>query len=646
MTGLVHPSDDELRGWLDDRLSDEALEELERHLEACDECARRIERLEGGLDPLVQRLRAAGCEDALSTDRPAAHAWDTVGDASVAAASDSSGAANAPPGERWQVETLLGEGGIGEVWLARDVLLGSPVALKRLRPRTAQLKAVQERFLREAKVTARLNHPGIPYVLDLADRGPDSYYVMTLVEGRTLTEMIAEAHRQRRECDEAAEGRFFALLQYLACVAKTIAFAHLKGILHRDLKSENVMVGTYGQVTVVDWGLAKSLDEQEDVTVSPETEADFRQLVALTAKGARATRPGERLGTPAFMAPEQARGELAAIDQRTDIYALAAILYEILTGQPPFSHRSVETVLQLVQTELPERPSRHWPDAPARLEELCLQGLAKNPADRPQSADEFVAALEGWMAHESSRREAQVARRRLFDLSQDGMLVLDYELRIIWASAAWLGHLGVEPEDLVGKKPIEFCHPDDLDADLKMVSQLQAGKSVSGFELRMRCKDGGYKWFSWTASPVPDEARICAVGRNIDDLRRQNQRLRGLLETMPGAVVVVDRTGRIVLASYDAEALLGYGHGELDGQPISTIVAEGSREAHRGVIERLALNPSAAVSLERLEFQGRRKDGSEFSADLRHSVLATDYELLITCAICPGGHTTATGENN
>ena len=181
--------------------------------------------------------------------------------------------------------------------------------------------------------------------------------------------------------------RLVQLLNQFVSVCNTIAYAHSKGIIHRDLKSENVIVGDFGEVAVLDWGLAKYLDETDS---SAETTVDHEgaTLVVETLDPITSsqTMQGDKLGTPAYMSPEQAHGEIGLVDKRSDVYGLAAILYEILVGEPPFLGKSIVAVLENVIHDKPKPPSEIVDGLPRELERICLCGLSKKREDRQQSA--------------------------------------------------------------------------------------------------------------------------------------------------------------------------------------------------------------------------------------------------------------------
>jgi serine/threonine-protein kinase len=294
--------------------------------------------------------------------------------------------------ERYTLSRLHATGGIGRVWLARDASLGRDVALKELRPERAGQPVVWGRFLREAQVTGQLEHPGIVPVYDLGRRPADQapFYTMRFVRGRTLAE-AAQAYHQRRQHGAAGPLELRELLTALIGVCHTVAYAHSRGVLHRDLKPQNVVLGDYGEVMVLDWGLAK---------VAGEADGDSA-LVAVEADGGAAgeqTVAGQVLGTPAYMSPEQAEGRLDLLDARTDVYGLGAVLYEVLTGQAPFSGPDTTAVLRRVVHEPP--PRSVVSGVPRALEAVCLKALAKRPAERYASVRELGSDLQHWLADE------------------------------------------------------------------------------------------------------------------------------------------------------------------------------------------------------------------------------------------------------
>ncbi len=265
-----------------------------------------------------------------------------------------------PEDPRYRIVETLGQGGMGTVYLAEDVTLHRRVAMKVLRG--VQDAEAVERMLREARVIARLEHPGIVPVHD-AGRLPDGrvYYIMKLIQGRRLDE-YAEASASLQE-----------RLRVFERVCETVAFAHAHGVIHRDLKPQNVMVGQFGEVLVLDWGVAK---------VAALTELRPPESAARgTPCDAPQTAHGTILGTPAYMPPEQARGEVDRVDERSDVYALGGILYFLLTGQSPQTWMGEPGLVP------PRQLNR---SSPRRLEAIGLKALSAEPQQRYASAAELA----------------------------------------------------------------------------------------------------------------------------------------------------------------------------------------------------------------------------------------------------------------
>jgi serine/threonine protein kinase len=297
---------------------------------------------------------------------------------------------------RYTLTHLHAQGGIGQVWLARDLDLGRDVALKELRPERRDHPAARARFLEEARVTGQLEHPGIVPVHELAcpaDGQP--FYTMRMVRGRTLAEAIKDYHR-KRQAAEAGPLDLHSLLRSFVAVCQAVAYAHSRGVLHRDLKPSNVVLGDYGEVMVLDWGLARLLSRDGH---QAKEEATSLLPVSLEGGSRDETVQGQVLGTPAYMAPEQAEGRLDLLGPATDVYALGAVLYEVLTSQAPFAGPNDE-VLRRVAREQPERPRLRVPATPQGLEAVCLKALAKKPGERYALAGELAKEVERWLADE------------------------------------------------------------------------------------------------------------------------------------------------------------------------------------------------------------------------------------------------------
>jgi serine/threonine-protein kinase len=313
---------------------------------------------------------------------------------------------------RYILSRLHKEGGIGRVWLARDGSLRRNVALKELLPQHAGQPPLQARFLKEAQVTGQLEHPGIVPIYEVGRRTDEQtpFYTMRFVHGRTLFEAARDFHRRWRE-GTAQVLELRKLLADFVVVCNTVAYAHSRGVLHRDLKPANIALGEYGEVIVLDWGLARLIDDRDADPIVPAVEAD---------NGADETQEGQVLGTLPYMSPEQAQGRLDLLGPVSDVYGLGAILYVILTGQPPFIEKDKTVLLQQVVHVEPPRPRSIVPGTPAALEAVCLKALAKRQEDRYGSAKELADEVQLWLADEPvaacrepwTVRAARWARRR------------------------------------------------------------------------------------------------------------------------------------------------------------------------------------------------------------------------------------------
>ncbi len=300
--------------------------------------------------------------------------------------------------ERYRVIGLHARGGIGQVLLAVDSELSREVALKEILPGLADDEASRRRFLLEAEITGRLEHPGVVPVYALGKSADDRpFYVMRFIRGESLKEAIEAFHLERREKSPGQPFRSLAFRQLLhrfMDVCDTIAYAHSRGILHRDLKPSNVMLGNYGETLVVDWGLAKVIGRQDPSIASEAT------LRPQSGSGFSETQAGIAIGTPAFMSPEQADGRLDAIGTASDIYGLGATLYAILTGKPPFTELTLDRLLAKVRTGDFAPPRNVEPGVPHALDAICRKAMSLSPVARYEKADDLAREIEHWLADE------------------------------------------------------------------------------------------------------------------------------------------------------------------------------------------------------------------------------------------------------
>jgi len=313
---------------------------------------------------------------------------------------------------RYQRLRQHARGGLGEVFVALDQALHREVAIKEIQERHADDPASRNRFVREAEITGRLEHPGIVPVYDLghhADGRP--FYAMRFVRGQTLKEAILAFHAADVPGRESGE-RTLAFRQFLrrfvdACNA--VAYAHSRGVLHRDIKPANILLGPYGETLVVDWGLAKPVGRQRSNVASVE-----ESLRPAASNGLGETLAGTALGTPAYMSPEQASGRLDMLGLATDVYGLGATLYTLLTGRFPVEESDKDELLRRVQRGEITLPRRANPRTPRALEAICLKAMALRPEGRYADALSLAAEVEHWLADEPVQafKEPLVTRGR------------------------------------------------------------------------------------------------------------------------------------------------------------------------------------------------------------------------------------------
>jgi serine/threonine-protein kinase len=318
-------------------------------------------------------------------------------------------------GQRFRILRPHAQGGLGAVFVALDGELHREVALKQILDRHADDPASRARFLLEAEITGGLEHPGIVPVYGLGAY-PDGrpYYAMRFIRGESLKEAIAAFHGDetlRGDPGRRSLGLLKLLRRFLA-VCDAIDYAHSRGVLHRDLKPSNVILGKHGETLVVDWGLAKALGRTE-----PGAASDERTLVPSSSGGSAETLPGSALGTPAYMSPEQASGDIERLGSRSDVYSLGTTLYCLLTGRPPVDGDDPGAVLRAVQKGDFPPPRRLDPAIDPALEAVCLRAMALRAEDRYPTPRALAEEIEHWMADEpvAAWREPWTRRARRWE---------------------------------------------------------------------------------------------------------------------------------------------------------------------------------------------------------------------------------------
>jgi serine/threonine-protein kinase len=360
-------------------------------------------------DPATLPMRTVNLRGPFHEGVPAApRAGESVGPSRP----DASQAADITVRGRYLLFGEIAHGGMGAVLLGRDPELGRDLAIKVLLERHQNNPEDVRRFIEEARIGGQLQHPGIVPVYELGRfpaEGPGParpYFTMKLVQGRTLAVLLDERSDPSQDLP-----RFLLIFEQ---VCQTLAYAHSKGVIHRDLKPANVMVGTFGEVQVMDWGLAKVLDEgaPNEGPIAPSARIGSEPCLALDSNRAE-SKAGSVLGTPAYMPPEQANGDPAAIDRRADVFGLGALLCEVLTGKPPYTGVDGAAIhQQAVRADLTEALQRlDSCGADADLVQLARNCLASQVADRPRDASAVADRVTTYRASVQERlRTAEIER--------------------------------------------------------------------------------------------------------------------------------------------------------------------------------------------------------------------------------------------
>jgi tetratricopeptide (TPR) repeat protein len=401
-----------------------------------EELCRDCPELRGELERRLVQL--AALRPALEeTPLVAGDSWATTPPAET-----SVGAPPSPAGRLSNRYTSLrfhARGGLGEVHVAHDREVGRNVALKRIQPRHSGNADSRNRFLREAEITGRLEHPGIVPVYGVVqDADGQPCYAMRFIEGETLQEAVRRFHEPNPDFGSLACRE---LLQRFVAVCNTMAYAHSRGVIHRDLKPANIMLGPFGETLVVDWGLAKVMGQEEPKPSEEEPAQSGGAFARLEAAADVQTHAGQALGTPVFMSPEQAAGRWPEVGAASDIYSLGATLYAMLTGRPPIEGTDWAAMKQQIIAGA-VRPPRAWCKAvPRPLEAICLKALAPDRAARYASARELAKDVERWLADEpvAAWREPRRVRARRWARRHRVLVTALAAALLVLTASSWVG---------------------------------------------------------------------------------------------------------------------------------------------------------------------------------------------------------------
>lgn len=397
---------------------------------------------------------------------------------------------------RYQIKHELGRGGMGVVYRARDLDLNRDVAVKILLGEFGDSCLAANQFVNEAKVMGMLQHPGIAHIYEngLTDVGRP-FHAMKLIEGKTLGKLLE---------DRGETAQLNAqLLNVFSVVCQAMAYTHSQGVIHLDLKPANIMVGAFGEVHVMDWGLARLVNSFELQLSKSHFEIENDRPNNSRKKGIH--------GTLQYMAPEQARGE--DVDTRTDVFCLGAILCEILTGLPPYNGDDRQQVLrQARNAEL--QPARNrldqcaYEQALVRLAKRCLHA---NPANRPLDATELANEMASY--NESALERVRNDMTRFFELSLDLFCIAGFDGFFRRINSNFSRVLGFTDEELLARPFLSFVHRDDHQKTIEVMGKLFEGQPVARFQNRYVTSRGISIEFEWTAKSIISENVFFAVAR-------------------------------------------------------------------------------------------------------------------------------------
>lgn len=401
---------------------------------------------------------------------------------------------------RYQLGGEIGRGGMGVVFRARDLDLNRDVAVKLLSCGHGTVDAAVTAFIQEAKIMGRLQHPGVVRIYEFGrTAGGRPFHVMKLVEGETLGTLIRE--RRNRENPDAQ------LLRVFSYVCQVMAYTHSQHFIHLDLKPANIMVGEFGEIHLMDWGLAQSVDSGK---MPHSSSTGFWETVNSERS---AVKNGGVHGTLPYMAPEQANGK--RVNKRTDVFCLGAILCEILTGYPPYLGECAVEVLQLAKnSDLSDAYARLdrsvYDKALIRLAKLCLQ---PNPSDRPWDA--AILAKEMAIYSDSALDRLKNDISQFFELSLDLFCIAGFDGYFRRINSNFNRVLGYTERELLARPSLDFVHPDDREMTKVAMAKLEFGEPVFGFTNRYVSKSNEVIEFDWSAKSVVEKQLVFAVARRV-----------------------------------------------------------------------------------------------------------------------------------
>lgn len=441
-------------------------------------------------------------------------------------------------GRRFRIISLVDEGGLGRVSLAEDLELHREVALKEILPQYLHSEETRHRFLLEAEVTGRLEHPSIVpvYSLGTSDNG-GPFYAMQLIRGTSLAKAIRALHFEQPKLDPNAKRQEVRkLIGRLIDACQAVQYAHSKRVLHRDLKPQNIMLGKFGETFVVDWGLAR-VHKTDPIFLKMQTE---ESVLIPSGSGSTATRLGSMIGTVHYMSPEQADGLLDEMGAASDVFSLGATLYCILTGSPPKSLNPEHDNRRLDYGNF-AKPSQINHEVSGAIDAICMKALASKVSERYQSAAELVDDLEAWLADEpvSAYRESFADRARRW-LKQHQTLATSAVVALstsLVGLVAWLALLSIYNQNLSQARDEAVQNESVarrlLSEELRIDQELLGRNELTAVEIaqfRLRLVEGAYqqheRWFKRNPDDRNLRAEFAFVARALSNLNRSISRFK------------------------------------------------------------------------------------------------------------------------
>lgn len=453
---------------------------------------------------------------------------------------------------RFRILRPHARGGLGVVSVAEDTELHREVALKEIQAPHAEDSGSRTRFLMEAEVTGRLEHPGIVPVYSLGKTSTGNpFYVMRFIRGDSLKDAVAKLHSAKPMSPDEQATAIRKLVRRLIDVCNAIEYAHSRGVLHRDLKPGNIMLGKYGETLVVDWGLAKAVGRQ---SVSNTDEATF---IPVSSEGSTETRMGSVVGTRAYMSPEQATGQLDLLGPRSDVYCLGATLYCVLTGQPPIEKGTTEEMLAAIRSGRIKSVREANPSVDATLAAICHKALAVVPTDRYESAASMADDLELWLTDQPVsawkepflNRAGRWLRKHQTLAASSGVLAISAIVGLLFVNSLTRrqndelrkAQLAEANSRKVAENRLLIAR--DVTLDLVNISEQVLSQPDAAKQLREEVVDKAYELFRDLHSEAPEDqtnadlfARVARIAGNLKALESKfpeaKERLDAAYQTM------------------------------------------------------------------------------------------------------------------